>query len=199
MSMSFEIFPTKKRKPNCDEIIKCSVELFIEFLEKEKISQGINITTKEVTADNVIYTNPIFLVWKENSHTVFNLNEEGEVYVFYHELTDLDKDFWKEEIQENENAQSIKEKIDANSEIGYFWSVKRNMGQPAIVSLYYGYLAIAIAILTDGIIYSDDGAWDYSRLPIEGNAFKTEYLNIENISDAMVKDNVEKWLSELKN
>ncbi|MDD6656865.1 MAG: hypothetical protein PUE95_06180 [Lachnospiraceae bacterium] len=42
MSMSFEIFPTKKRKPNCDEIIKCSVELFIEFLEKEKISQGIN-------------------------------------------------------------------------------------------------------------------------------------------------------------
>lgn len=199
MSMSFEIFPTKKRKPNCDEIIKYSVELFIEFLEKEKISQGIDITTKEVTADNVIYTNPISLVWKENSHTVFNLNEEGEVYVFYHELTDLDKDFWKEEIQENENAQSIKEKIDANSEIGYFWSVKRNMGQPAIVSLYYGYLAIAIAILTDGIIYSDDGAWDYSRLPIEGNVFKTEYLNIESISDAMVKDNVEKWLSELKN
>ena len=197
--MSFEIFPTTKRKPNCDEIIKYSVELCVEFLKKEKISQGIDITTKEVTADNVIHTNPISLVWKENSHTVFNLNKKGEVYVFYHELTDMDKNFWKEEIQENENAQSIKEKIDANSEIGYFWSVKRNMGQPAIVSLYYGYLAIAIALLTDGIIYSDDGAWDYSRLPIEGNVFKTEYLNIENISDAMVKDNVEKWLGELKN
>lgn len=199
MSMSFEIFPTTKRKPNCDEIIKYSVELCVEFLKKEKISQGIDITTKEVTADNVIHTNPISLVWKENSHTVFNLNKKGEVYVFYHELTDMDKNFWKEEIQENENAQSIKEKIDANSEIGYFWSVKRNMGQPAIVSLYYGYLAIAIALLTDGIIYSDDGAWDYSRLPIEGNVFKTKYLNIENISDAMVKDNVEKWLGELKN
>ena len=199
MSMSFEIFPTTKRKPNCDEIIKYSVELCVEFLKKEKISQGIDITTKEVTADNVIHTNPISLVWKENSHTVFNLNKKGEVYVFYHELTDMDKNFWKEEIQENENAQSIKEKIDANSEIGYFWSVKRHMGQPSIVSLYYGYLAIAIALLTDGIIYSDDGAWDYSRLPIEGNVFKTEYLNIENISDAMVKDNVEKWLGELKN
>lgn len=199
MSMSFEIFPTTKRKPNCDEIIKYSVELCVEFLKKEKISQRIDITTKEVTDDNIIHTNPISLVWKENSHTVFNLNKKGEVYVFYHELTDMDKNFWKEEIQENENAQSIKEKIDANSEIGYFWSVKRNMGQPAIVSLYYGYLAIAIALLTDGIIYSDDGAWDYSRLPIEGNVFKTEYLNIENISDAMVKDNVEKWLGELKN
>ena len=72
------------------------------------------------------------------------------------------------------------------------------MGQPAIVSLYYGYLAIAIAVLTDGIIYSDDGAWDYSRLPIEGKFFKNEYLNIKNISDPMVKENIENWLSVLK-
>lgn len=199
MSMNFEIFPTKKRKPDCDEIIRYSVELFSEFLKKEKISQGIEIDTREVTVDNAVHTNPISLALKEDSYTVFNLNEEGEVYVFYHELSDLDKDFWKEEILENENAQSMREKIDANLEIGYYWSVKRTMGQPAIVSLYYGYLAIAIAILTDGIIYSDDGAWDYLRLPIEGEVFKTEYLKIENIRDAMVKDNVERWLGELKN
>lgn len=136
---------------------------------------------------------------KENYHTVFNLNGKGEVYVFFHELTDLDKDFWNEEIEENENAQSMKEKIGINLEIGYFWSVKRTMGQPAIVSLYYGYLAIAIAILTDGIIYSNDGAWDYLRLPIEGKVFKTEYLHVENIRDVMVKDNIERWLGELKN
>lgn len=159
MSMSFEIFPTKKKKPNCDEIIKYSVELFSEFLKREKISQKIDVTAIEVTADNAVYNNPIYLVLKENYHTVFNLNEEGEVYVFYRELTKLDKSFWVEEIQENENAKSIKKKIDTNLKIGYSWIIKRTMGQPAIVSLYYGYLAIAIAILTDGIIYSDDGAW----------------------------------------
>lgn len=135
--MSFEIFPTTKKKPKCDEIIKYSVQLFTEFLKKKKISQGIDITTREVTADNEVYINPISLVLKENYHTVFNLNREGEVYVFYHELSDLDKDFWNEEIQENKNAQSMKEKIDANlEEIGYSWSVKRTMGQPAIVRLY---------------------------------------------------------------
>lgn len=173
--------------------------MFSEFLKKEKILQELHITTKEVAADNEIHTNPSSLVLKENCYTVFNLNEEGEVYVFFHELTDLDKDLWNEEIQENENAQSVKEKIDTNLEIGYFWSVKRTMGQPAIVSLYYGYLAIAIAILTDGIIYSDDGAWDYLRLPMEGKVFKTEYLHVENIRDVMVKDNIERWLGELKN
>ncbi len=72
------------------------------------------------------------------------------------------------------------------------------MGQPAIVSLYYGYLAIALAALTDGIIYSDDGAWDWSRLPMGGKAFETEYLDIENIQNATIKENVEGWLGALK-
>ena len=198
MSTSFDIFPTKKNKPKCDEIIKYSVQLFNEFLKKEKISQSIDITTREVTADDKVYNNPLFLVSNENDYTAFNLNGEGEVYVFYNEFIDVHIDFWNEMIKENKNAQSMKEKIDANLEIGYSWNVKRTMGQPAIVSLYYGYLAIAIAVLTDGIIYSDDSAWDYSSFPVDGNKFKTEYLNIENISDAAVKDNVKRWLGKLK-
>lgn len=197
--MNFEIFPTTKKKPNCDEIIKYSVELFSEFLKKENISHEIDITSKEITDDKKIYLNPTFLVLNENNYTVFNLNKEGEVYVFYHESTDLDKDFWTEEIQENKHAQFLKGKIEANLEVGYSWSVKRTMGQPAIVCLYYGYVAIAIAILTDGIIYSSDGAWDYSKLPIEAKTFRKEYLNIKSISDNLVKNNIKKWLCELKN
>ena len=93
MSLSFEIFPTKKKIPNCDEVIKCSVQLFSEFLEKENISCSLNIIISEVTSKKNICTNPVSLVLNENGHTVFNVNEEGEVYVFYHELTDLDRDF----------------------------------------------------------------------------------------------------------
>ena len=198
MSMSFEVFPTKIKKPECDEIIKYSVQLFKEFMKKEKISQGIDITTREVSADNSVHANPLSLVAKENCYTVFNLNEEGEVYVFYHELTELDKEFWNEEAQVNKNVQFMKENIEANLEIGYSWSVKRTMGQPAIVSLYYGYLAIAIAVITDGMIYSDDGAWDYSCFPIAGSAFEEEYLNIDKVRDITVKQNIEKWLDALK-
>lgn len=199
MSMSFEIFPTKRNKPSCDEIIKCSTQLYRKFFIKEKISQNINIITKEVILNDSVYINPAFLTLKENCYTVFNLNDEGNAYVFYHKLMEIDKDFWNEEIQNNNRAYSLREQIIANLNLGYSWNVKRTMGQPAIVSLYYGYLAIAIAILTDGIIYSDDGAWDYSRLPIEGKNFQKEYLKIENIDDTIVKDNVKKWITELKN
>lgn len=164
MSMSFEIFPASKKKVDCTEILEYSAALFREFLNREKITQRIDIVISEETLDK-----------------------------------DLDKDFWREEIQVNENARAMKEKIDASLEVGYYWSVKRTMGQPAIVSLYNGYLAIAIAALTDGIIYSDDGAWDYSRMPIEGTAFQTEYLDIGKLCDSNVKGNVERWLRELKN
>ena len=199
MSTSFEVFPTSKKELKCDEIIEYSAKLFRDFLKRKNISYKIDITAREVTADNKVSKRPLSLVKNENCHTVFNLNEEGEVYVFYHKFTELDKTFWYEEMQRNKNAQCMQERIVANLDVGYSWDVKRTMGQPAIVSLYYGYLAIAIAGLTDGIIYSDDGAWDYSIFPIDGIAFEMKYLNWEKISDTMVKSNVNKWLGVLKN
>ena len=48
MSKSFEVFPTKKKKLRCKEIVDYSLQLFREFLEKEKLSQPIHIDTKEV-------------------------------------------------------------------------------------------------------------------------------------------------------
>ncbi|MBQ8528095.1 MAG: hypothetical protein IJ429_06430 [Lachnospiraceae bacterium] len=196
--MSFDVFPTKNKIPKCDEIIRYSVRLLRDYLKREKIDKDIEISAIEVSDTKEIHINPTNLTLNEKCHTTFNLNDEGEAYVFFHKLTDVDNDFWKEELQENINAQSMKEKINANLEIGYSWSIKRIMGQPAIVSLYYGYLAIAIAVLTDGIIYSDDGAWDYSCFPIEGSNFEEKYLKVEKIKEEMVKDNIEKWLSELK-
>lgn len=198
MSMNFEVFPTKNNIPKCNEIIKYSMHLFSEFMHREKLIYDMEVTTREVSGDKKVLKKTNDLVSKENCYTVFNINEEGEVYVFYHKLTELDNDFWNEELKENKNAQIMKEKIYRNLELGYSWSVKRTMGQSAVVSLYYGYLAIAIAVLTDGIIYSDDGAWDYLCLPIEGSTFADEYLNLDMISDCTIKENIKSWLYELR-
>lgn len=198
MSMSFEIFPTKRQIPRCDEIIQHSALLFSEFMQRENMAYDIRITAREVSDDKKVCMAPVNLVSSQEHHTVFNLNEEGEVYVFYHELTELDREFWKEELRENRNARMMEEEINISLELGYSWSVKRTMGQPAALSLYYGYLAIAIARLTDGILYSDDGAWDCSRLPVGWNAFKKEYPNPDKVSDAAVKENIKTWLNGIR-
>lgn len=198
MSMSFEVFPTKQMFPECDEIIKYSLKLFNEFLKKEKISLDIAVKVRELSVDNQVKTEPISLVSDQNCYTVFDVAQEGEIYVFYHRTEELDKVFWNEELQTNRNAQKLKQNIEANLKLGYSWSIKRTMGQPAIVSLYYGYLAIAIADLTDGIIYSDDGAWDYTLLPIEGKIMKDMYLDVEQIKDITVKENIKKWIQSMR-
>lgn len=181
MSMSFEVFPTNKIVPKCSEIIESSVYLFSEFMHGEKRICDMRVTAREVSPVNVIYKIPLNLVSKQGNYTVFDVNKEGEIYVFYHSITEIDKEFWHTELQYNKNAQALREKINDNLDIGYYWSIKRTMSQPLIVNLYYGYLAIALAVLTDGIIYSDDGAWDYSLLPIEGATFKDIYLNTDKI------------------
>lgn len=124
MSMSFEIFPTKNNITKCDVLIKRSIELVQKFLNKEDIEYDISI---EVQNNSVIYDNLCYLTSENQNYTVFNFNNEGEVYVYFQELTELDRQFWEDEFQENERAKNLKKKIQANEKIGYSWNVKRTM------------------------------------------------------------------------
>ena len=82
MSTSFQIFPTRKNKHVCDEIIKYSLNLFCRFLQKEKISCDIGITASEISCENKVYNSPESLVSNEDNYTTFTLDNEGEAYVF---------------------------------------------------------------------------------------------------------------------
>jgi hypothetical protein len=62
---------------------------------------------------------------------------------------------------------------------GYRWYFRRSMGQPALINLAYGYLAASLAELTDGLIFSDDSAWDYERFPCRAAEFFDFYLEPE--------------------
>lgn len=199
MSTSFYVFPTRRDLPKCEDIINYSVQLFKKYLYKENIIYQIYVNVIEASSNQSKSNfNPTSLVLTENLYSIFRLNDEGEIYVFYHQLTDLDEEVWNEEMKINKNARLLRKMIEDNREIGYHWSVERTMGQPAAVSLYYGCLAIAIAVLTDGIIYSDDGAWDYASFPVLGSDFEKEYLNVNAIEDINVKRNIINWLNMLR-
>ena len=199
MSTNFFVYPTKRDLLKCEDIIEYSVRLFKKYLYKENINYKIHVGVREVSLNkSEINFKPVSLISTENLYLAFRLNDEGEVYVFYHQLTELDEEVWDEEMEDNKKAQLLQKMIYENRDIGYHWSIKRTMGQPAAVSLYYGYLAIAIAVLTDGFIYSDDGAWDYASFPVLGGDFKEEYLNVNAIENVNVKENITNWLNGLR-
>lgn len=199
MSISFEIFPTTKKIPKCEEVNEYSINLFNGFIQNENIVYDIKCKVTEVSFDSKKCKKPVFLTSNEEKYTIFNINEEGEIYVFYDKIEKIDEEFWNEEIKINENARFMEKKIWDSLKTGYSWRVKRTMGQPAVVNLYYGYLAIAIAVLTEGILYSDDGAWNYECFPIEGKSFEKEYLNLDKLNNITLKHSIESCLFSLKN
>ncbi len=198
MSMSFDIFPTNTYIPKYEELKNLSQEMLKDYFAKENIDIDIflEFNTKDIVSGKNI--NCDSLITNEKEYSSFSINGIGESLIFYRKITDIDKEFWKEEIELNHKANELKEKIETNIKLGYMWNVKRTMNQPAIISIYYGFLAIAIAILTNGILYSDDGAWDYHSFPIGAEQFRMEYLNLYNLQDKNIKEYIKKCLYSLK-
>lgn len=177
MSTSFEVFPTNSYIPDCHEVISMAMELFWDFLKKENMTMNLNIVSYEMYKDRVVQESPQKLISYEDGYNSFSLNESGNVFVYFYERQEITKEFWQEEMTDNKRALNMKAQIEKNLELGYSWDVVRTAGQPALVSLFYGYVAIALAKLTDGFIYSDDGAWEYSYFPIGAEDFEKIYLN----------------------
>ncbi|WP_027483496.1 hypothetical protein [Deinococcus pimensis] len=82
--------------------------------------------------------------------------------------------------------------LDAARTVGSCWSFRRSAGQPALVNLLYGTLASALAELTLGVVYSDDGAWDHQAFPARPEDFDRVYL----CADAALTSEARAW-SEL--
>lgn len=198
MSMSFDIFPTNTYIPKCEEVKEMSQQMLNNYLLEKEIDFNILLKckNKKFTTNNEL--NSDYLVTNEEEYQTFSINDIGEALVFFQRICKVDREFWKEEINTNYKANQLKKQIDINLKIGYMWKVKRTMNQPAIISIYYGFLAIAIANLTDGILYSDDGGWDYRCFPVEAKQFMNEYLNLSRLKDKNIKKFVEECLYNLK-
>lgn len=103
-------------------------------------------------------------------------NIVGGIDAYFYTHTNTDIQFLKEELTANENFQIHKNVITNNIKVGYRWAFRRSAGQPAIIALTYGLLAATLAKLTKGVIYTDDGAWDYKKFPADPNEFIIWYF-----------------------
>ncbi|WOO36589.1 hypothetical protein R2R35_22810 [Anaerocolumna sp. AGMB13020] len=200
MSKSFEIFPTNQYIPTYNEVINLSKRMFQEYMMTLNIKKDLDVVLEtfrihDNSIINKIYDKEKINISKEE-YAAFCVNEEGFVNLFYHTFSELDEQFWNDEIQYNERAKNYIKDIELYKKLGYSWLIKKNAGQPPVVNLYFGYIGIAIANLTEGVIYSDDGGWEYQCFPVKAKEFKEKYLNISTLQDneliEYIKNNVEK-------
>lgn len=196
LSTTFEVYPTNQNIPQIPEIIADTMRMYNSFLLRNSITSPCSISVMQFENGKPIdieMESDGFLTSQENHYTAFSINGEGWIYVFFHKLDSLDNAVWKDELASNPNARAMRQEIQKNRDIGWYWVVKRTAGQPAIASLIYGYLAIAIARAADGFVYSSDGAWNYSSFPTGTDDFEREYLSPEGIAESEQKE----WFLEL--
>ena len=85
---------------------------------------------------------------------------------------------------------NLMEKVEQAKELNLYWTFRRSVGQLALMNIVFGLISGAVAELTDGIVWSIDGAWDYR--PAEHAAFFDFYFNPEKAID----NNNAKWADE---
>ena len=98
---------------------------------------------------------------------------------YFREVDEDEREFREEEFKTNERSQTRRELVISCLVNGYFWNFRRSAGQTALINVSYGMVAASVAEMTEGLIYSGDGAWDYERFPATADEFYGWYFRPE--------------------
>ena len=77
------------------------------------------------------------------------------------------------------------------------WHVKKWANQAWISSIAFGFIASSFAELTDGIIYSSDGGWDYQIFPATSKEFDEVYFRPEKTLAENRRKEIESFVEEI--
>ncbi len=183
MSTTFDVFPSTKYMPTFGELLELANTKLKGYLNSISIFHDVKIMVQLHKNDESIILNSVLdycLNWNDDFYAWFFV--EGipggtDAYFWYND--ELHKEILAEELKTNTNMQINKDKINRHIDIGYRWNFRRSAGQPGIIVLSYGLLSACLGKLTDGLIYSDDEAWDYSRFPATPDDFLKWYFKPE--------------------
>ena len=201
MSTTFDILPSCKEIPSfSDVLIRCSqnFELYLKRVEIHKSPKiTFTILSKEFNKSIPFNFKDPFL-WEGGTYLWVEVeNIVGGTDGYYWENEDLDYNYWRNEIIPKKDKPE-REHLNKCIETGFHWNFRRSAGQVGTIDILYGVLSGTLAELTNGIVYSDDSAWDYQRMPIKGQEFLSSYYIPEKEIDNEMKERATKCIEWAK-
>ncbi len=182
MALTFQVFPGRSKAPSFANVMRLGSHKFHHYLHSIGVRTRYDVEVQLRTVDS---PDPCSLdlcspfVWTPDQFVWFGLaGVPGGTDVWSGPLTRLPMDRgelpeWLTDAITDPDVLSTARHWDRD------WLFRRSAGQPALVVVLYGFLASALAQLTNGLIYSDDGAWDFERFPARSVAFDGWYLRPE--------------------
>jgi hypothetical protein len=96
------------------------------------------------------------------------------------------------ELASNDRFRARADEVRACAATGRRWRVCRWGGAAATTNVAYGVIAAAVATLTDGLLDSEDGAWDVERFP----ATAAEFLSWWYHPDRAIGEHHRTWATQ---
>lgn len=198
MSTTIEIFPVDTTNISFGQVITESEKTINNFLEScgihTLIKLNVNIQDNDITYKREVQLTDTF-EWNDDEYAWFEVvgvpgGTDGYCRIINDSIIDPANPWWKLSEMEvnNKTIENIKDKFEKSKNLNRYWSFRRSAGQPGIIALSYGLICASIAKLTNGILWTDDGAWDYARFPAETKDFLDWYFVPEK---ALSKDKME--------
>jgi hypothetical protein len=192
MSTTFEVFPHHRHLPTFGALIEHVMPRLQECFHRHGLPAcpQLRFDVRDKDDRGLGYTEDSLLHWPERHYAWFFFDGIAGGTDAYSFRTDhLTRERWEHEIAERQRSQQMATHIAECLDVGHWWYFRRSAGQPAVINLAYGYLAASLADLTDGVIFSDDSAWDYERFPCRAADFFTFYFE----PDMAIGPNYREW------
>ncbi|SFS67661.1 hypothetical protein [Paenibacillus sp. BC26] len=184
MSTSFDVYPTTFNVPTYSALLEKANQLVNSRMKSLKNNSEFELN---ISLQNKNESIPVKLTDKFDIHEEYYIwvstdRISGGFCIYQYNNDQMYKELWEDELR-REQSQKYEKKIIKSIERPYHWSVVRYAGTDPFYNLSYGLFASALAELTEGIIFSDDNAWEYSRFPCLPSEFNTFYFNPEQTVD----------------
>ncbi|PIB34584.1 hypothetical protein BFP72_03745 [Reichenbachiella sp. 5M10] len=197
MSTTFEIIPVEKKNITFRQVIDLSEQRINSFFDSLKIKSNIKLEinlheiseryVKEVDLDSEFF-------WTDNEYVWFTINGiPGGTDAYCERIKDdFDESnpwgIFEEMILNNKTIKDFELKIDKSKKLNIYWRLRRSAGQRASINVAYGIISASIAELTGGFIWTEDGAWNFSKFPAEPHEFYKWYFKPDSEDDGDLKE-----------
>ena len=179
MSTEFDIFPGRPELPRFEEVLALAETHFNAYLGTIGVRTfvDLDVEIRSQSPDVVVVASASGAMrWDDDHYAWFTAADlQGGADAYFWPLNEVTTEYWNEDLLLRPGFARWREPMAQAIAVGHCWNIRCSINEPAAVRLAHGFLAGAIAQLTGGFVYSDDGAWEHERLPATGEELLATY------------------------
>lgn len=172
MSTTFDIFPGRRELPWFEHVRALAEEQLNAYLRSIGVRTFVGLGTeiRSNEPDRVVIASALGpMSWDDDCYAWFTVADRmGGADAYFWPIDESTTEYWNDDLLLRPNFARWREPMANAFALGHRWNIRCSINEPAAMLLASGFIAGAIAHLTGGFVYSDDGAWDHNRLPATG-------------------------------